>query len=261
MNFDDDQIDWIRLILRRAGVFNVEECAATLASAISSSIAVFTAERAAADTFRTSHDDLHAIWALVVSTDPPIGLIRTRLLSLPAPARSHLERRAERLWPTLFGRSYSKADLEAWIRNADREVFLARLPHLLAEGAAVTVGRNRPSGRPSARRFEPIIMGVSRGRASAGGHGRPRRQPADNLVMYLAVDWLVVTGQTPATGRSEAKPFGELVHRVFDWLNLSGADQALRRYWAAVAREKARATPFDRQRTRIKAADPCSHRL
>jgi hypothetical protein len=62
----------------------------------------------------------------------------------------------------------------------------------------------------------------------------------DNLVMYLVVDWTLATGTRPDPGRSDAEPFGELVHHVFSWLALPGADQALRRYWEAVRSEAAR---------------------
>jgi len=56
------------------------------------------------------------------------------------------------------------------------------------------------------------------------------------LVMHLALDWLHATGQQPQKGRDDKRGFGDLVHSVFDWLEVTrdprqAAIYALRRYW------------------------------
>jgi hypothetical protein len=61
--------------------------------------------------------------------------------------------------------------------------------------------------------------------------------------MLLAIDWLQATGKSPGPGRSDGRPFGALVHHVFDWLGKeAGAEAALRRYWQSVAAERRRRT-------------------
>jgi hypothetical protein len=59
--------------------------------------------------------------------------------------------------------------------------------------------------------------------------------------LLLAIDWLQATGKSPGPGRSDAQPFGALVHHVFGWLGKEvGAEPALRRYWQSVAAERRR---------------------
>jgi hypothetical protein len=104
----------------------------------------------------------------------------------------------------------------------------------ISEGGIIVPGRNRASGKQSAKRLEPIIMGIARGsnyNSTAGG--RPNGADEERLVSYLAVDWALATGKLPERGRSSETAFGELVHHVFSWTTKSEPDQALRRYWDA----------------------------
>jgi hypothetical protein len=97
-----------------------------------------------------------------------------------------------------------------------------------------------------------MILGVVRGSpdssASRLPHGRRREFAADQLVMRLADDWTLATGAPPTQGRSDDKPFGELIHHVFGWLDKEvGAEAALRRYWQSVAAERRRRTKKPRR--------------
>jgi hypothetical protein len=59
--------------------------------------------------------------------------------------------------------------------------------------------------------------------------------------MNLALDWFEATRQMADMGRSDHTGFGQLVHSVFQWLDISkdpyaGATYAPRRFWEEVER-------------------------
>ena len=116
------------------------------------------------------------------------------------------------------------------------------LRRLTSDGARPVKGRSRGSGKRSAPRLEPTIMGEVRGDGTARHRGgRPRNDRHETLVMRLALGWLNATGESPKPGRSEGTGFGELVHSVFQWLELpDSAANALRQYWDTVKAVKAR---------------------
>jgi hypothetical protein len=94
-----------------------------------------------------------------------------------------------------------------------------------------------------------MIMGEVRG-AGARDHkgGAPTNDAGLQLVTHLALDWCRATGEEPSRGRSDRSGFGDLVHSVFQWLDLSedsteAAAYALRRFWSLVGRRKDRAAP------------------
>jgi hypothetical protein len=63
-------------------------------------------------------------------------------------------------------------------------------------------------------------------------NGRPSHDALLRFACFLAADWHIATGLMPQPGRSERKPFGELVHLVFGWLGKERqATATLRRYW------------------------------
>ncbi len=241
MGFDEEQKDWIRRVMRRAGLAGTSDEVERLAGAIETSIKAVETDEREATTFREAHDALRDLFVMITEADPSIGLIRSRSLSLPVQAKAHVERRAMRLRPEDFG---SEGAFWTWTQSARAEDLLSFLRLLIADGGTIIVGRSRPNGSRSRPRFEPIIMGLARGASGESKlsfyNGRPVAFKAGQLVMYLAVDWTLMTNEPPAAGRSEAKPFGELVHQVFGWLEWPGADQALRRYWDAVRRERTR---------------------
>jgi hypothetical protein len=96
-----------------------------------------------------------------------------------------------------------------------------------------------------------MIMGVIRGSGEGlGNGGRPKPSASDELVMLLAIDWTIATGEEPRNGRGDSEGFSGLVHRIFDIIGIessknsygtersNGAEQALRRYWAAVNKNR-----------------------
>ena len=248
-----ERFAWIKEILARAGV-TVPEAAEELARAVAGSIATFVAERALnadAGTFRERHDRLRALWRLAADSDPPVGQIRVLLQQLPKSELSKIEERALRLWPIVFSDDPAPADsTPGWLQAAPADKFIHMVRLCTSEGGIVAPGRTRGPNLRSRPRLEPIISGVARGteipskakaespkdaaiegRAAANRSGRPTDDASVRLVAMLAIDWANATGQQPASGRSDRKPFGDLVHQVFGWLNLPDATGALRRYW------------------------------
>lgn len=68
--------------------------------------------------------------------------------------------------------------------------------------------------------------------------------------MELALDWLRATSEMPKAGRSSETAFGDLVHSVFQWLEISkdpyeAATYALRWYWEQVELERNRPSLAD----------------
>ena len=110
---------------------------------------------------------------------------------------------------------------------------------LSAEGGQLIL-RSRGGGKRSAARLEPRILGrVSGSREGGPAGGRPRHVAQGELIRNLALDWIRATGCEPSPGRSDQSGFGDLVHSVFQWLDESAPDQALRRYWTEVQEGKA----------------------
>lgn len=236
MRFDEEQKDWIRRVVGRAGLAGTSHEFERLVTAISATMEAWEAERAGESPFREQHDALRKIWRMVDADDPPVGQIRGRIEVLPAAAQDYLLRRARTLWSKAMTRR-STCDLAGWARRAPRQRLLSRLRLTISMGGSIVTGRRRGGDKKSAGRFEPVIMGVARGSGlQAPRGGRPSAADTDRLIGYLAVDWALATGRMPEQGRSAEKPFGDLVHHVFDWLDLGAADHALRRYWQGVNR-------------------------
>jgi len=187
-------------------------------------------------TGRDAADALRGLWLLAAAEDPPIRQIRNRVAKLPSVALASVERRAQSLWPVLFGESLPASGIVGWSKDAEASVLVRGLRAVTAFGATLKPGRQRANGRRSRAHMEPDVLMVMRG-------GRPSKDATEWLVTMLAADWLAATGSLPNSGRSDKQPFGELVHHVFGWLNLDGADATLRRYWASVAQQSVRKGP------------------
>lgn len=231
--------EWIRKCLKKARSSD-SRVSDQLEEAVFSSIRIWEQEKLDNASFRARHDSLRKIWRFAQEPDPPIGQIRARLASLPAISRNYLLRRARAIWPKPMLRK-PHCDVSAWAKRAPRERLLSRLLATIAEGGIVIPGRRRGESRQSAPRFEPVIMGVARGSGlETPTGGRPSGTDEVGLIAYLAVDWALATGSLPERGRSSEKPFGDLVHHVFDWATDANAEQALRRYWQDVEEGKKR---------------------
>ena len=193
-------------------------------------------------TFRESHDALRELWQLSHDDDPPVAVLRARIQALPSQAIEYVDRRASIVIARLFPTEAPVTRFLEWAGTADRAKLVAATRVLSADGGRGVEGRSRGRGIRSSPRLEPVIMGEVRG-AGARHHrgGRPRNAKHRDLVMNLAMDWISATGEAPKPGRSDYTSFGELVHSIFQWLDLpdGSAAHALRRYWAEVATAQA----------------------
>jgi hypothetical protein len=188
-------------------------------------------------------------------------VLRQELQKLPREAIEYMGRRARRVIPLLFSGTYGEdyafdpperfvARLLEWIDAADDGQFIEAVRTLSSEGGRGVPGRSRGAGKRSRPQLEPVIMGVARGAGTQGlRDGAPTKDALHQLVMHLALDWLHATGRSPKPGRSDNRGFGDLVHSVFQWLDVSGdfsetAAYALRRYWDTGKPKKKRAAPF-----------------
>ena len=218
---------------------------------------------APADEFRDAHDALRKLWELSRVAGVSVDRLRALLTVLPAEAAQQLGRRARGAIPQLFAGETIGDDpfdpperlgsrfLE-WAAKANGEKLVKALQAMTTEGGRIVQGRNRGQGKRSAPRFEPIIMGKVRGIIEArpkmrniGARrdlgGRPRHAARQELVRDLAGDWGRATGEEPKPGRRDHRGgFSEVVHCVFQWLDQpeGGAEQALRRHWAAVKKRQ-----------------------
>ncbi|MEI6801410.1 MAG: hypothetical protein WCO04_19665 [Pseudomonadota bacterium] len=181
---------------------------------------------------------LRPLAQLLLSDAPSIGLIRTRVAGLPAPLIRQIETRALRLADQVPACATVGSDLFGWAKDAAQSDLIPLLRLCVVEGGAVLDGRNRPSGRPSARHFEPIVFGRGRGMGWLPKlvGGRPADDAEIRLIVHLAVDWHLATGFEPEAGRDGHSAFSGLVHDVFGWIGRSKkAKFSLRAYWAMVA--------------------------
>jgi len=169
--------------------------------------------------------------------DPAIAVLRARIKGLPRKAVEHMDRRAPIVIAHLFPTEPPVTRFQQWATDADPAMLIAATRALSAEGGRIVPGRSRGAGKRSKPRLEPRIMGEVRG-AGAGRHrgGRPTNEDHRTLIMHLALDWLLATGEPPKPGRSDGTGFGELAHNVFEWLTLPEGSpaHALRQYWASV---------------------------
>jgi hypothetical protein len=196
-------------------------------------------------TRREARDALRAIWFLASDDDPQVAVLRARVRELRGVDLEYIGRRAARVIPRLFPEDafeevpfWEGGGFLAWAHKASGGKLVRALRVLSAGGAQIVAGRSRGSGKRSLSRVEPVILGEARG-VGARIHkgGRPTEEARLDLVMALGLDWLHATGKNPEPGRSDRTGFGELVHTVFQWLDISedpyeAATYSLRRFWS-----------------------------
>jgi hypothetical protein len=245
---DAEQRDEVRRCLSTDNLRLPQEAFIKFIGRIEASIRAFNDDTAGAIAFREKHNQLRELWLLAYS-DAPASTIRDHVEKLPEVTMREIGRRApnviSRLFPSETVSSWEAlGGFRAWARRA-RDADLVRAVRVLtASGARWVPGRSRTGGKRSRPRVEPEIMGVVRGAAGRHGSGRPRLEPYVRLVMHLAIDWHLCTGQSPQRGRSDFKGFGRLVYEIFGWLALpddasqekahASAEYALRTYWDRV---------------------------
>ena len=233
--------------LRHAGYSLPPEAIESFVKDIEASVGAYPTYFERGQFTRKAHKALMKVWGLLNDPDPPVGLIRTQTKSLPRPAKAWLLQRGKALWIQLVGGNFSEAIFDEWLQFAKPPELLNVLNSLISEGGMMLDGRK---DRQPRRTFEPMIMGFIRGTGEGLSQGgRPSLSARDELVMHLAIEWLQATGDLPSRGRSEKEGFAGLVYTIFDLLGIkstrkdnsadenNGAEQALRRYWAAVAND------------------------
>jgi hypothetical protein len=147
-----------------------------------------------------------------------INEIRVLVDELPERAIRHMDGRAEVVIPKLFPGETADEGFCKWAKTAAGTKFIQAVQVLSHQGA-ISVTRSRGGGKRSGKRLEPVIMGIARragGNKDKGG-GRPKDEPLGALITHLAMDWLLLTGSRPITGRSDGTAFGDLVHTILGW--------------------------------------------
>jgi hypothetical protein len=244
---DDEQRARVRDCLLKADLTLPAAAFEGFVRGIEGSISRFLTVKPSA-TLGETHDALRGVWFLAREDDPPVGMLRALVKSLPNTALEYINHRAPRVIPRLFREeTFENGGFLAWVEKADGDKLVKAVRALAAEGAQIVVGRSRGCGKRSARRVEPRILGEVRGiGARKRKGGRPSRDAQHELVMNLALDWTSATGNAPERGRSDRTGFGDLAHSVFQWLlpeeqAVGAATYALRRHWSEV--EKANSVP------------------
>jgi hypothetical protein len=234
LRLDDEQRQRVRDCLRKDGFSlpsdRFERFIGDIEALITDYLAAQTSQGA---------DALRRLSLLCVDPDPPIWMVRTLIERVAA---EHLDVRFPIAISSPFVDDGREAEFQNWAQfsewartaKAAPLIFAARV--ITAAGARIVEGRSRGGGKRSARRVEPIPIGEAR------GAGRPKNDAQQDLVLYLAIDWHHATGKMPTAGRSDYLGFGDLVHSVFQWLELpeGSAAYALRGYWAQARKGRER---------------------
>jgi hypothetical protein len=232
MKLDDEQRSWLADIVKKATIKASSADFDRFIGRVEHSIKAFRAASRPRATHRDAHDAMRELYFKVHEDACNPNEVRALVDALPERAISNIDRRAEVVIPKLFAGETADHGFGLWAKTAAPEKFIQAVQVLSAQGAML-VDRSRGPGKRSSMRLEPVIMGVARG---AGGGtdkgGRPRDDALRALVRHLAMDWLLLSGGRPIAGRSYGTPFGDLVHSILQWENVTPerASYALRYY-------------------------------
>jgi hypothetical protein len=115
-------------------------------------------------TLGEDNDALRALWQLAREADPKVGMLRARIRTLPKTALQYINGRAPMVIPKLFpGDTFENGEFLVWADKANGDKLVKAVRGLVAEDAQNVAGRSRGSGKRSARRLEPMILGEVRG--------------------------------------------------------------------------------------------------
>lgn len=255
----DDLLDLLRRILKRANVSEQMSKAQRLLQEAEPSVSLYVACKDTDFQYGEVRKSLLKLWKAAESGKEKAEL--TGLLSASSSsAVEYLERRAERIWPVLGLGPLFQSGLLEWAQTATRDDLATMVLRCIAEGREFVEGRNRPSGRPSQGKFEPVILGMAEGATGKKSNkvpliltdpdfcplpptskaGRSSVDAEIELIASLANDWYRVTGQLKVGGRSDRNPMVEFVTSIFEWAAIDGVESALRVYWSEMKTRKAR---------------------
>lgn len=199
---------------------------------------------------RSAREDLRDLF-MACGDENNTPKIRRKFPQLPVLAKEELLRRAKARHPDMNGGAdLTWEGLCAWAQSCPDEELRHKLPGLIAAGRMLSYGQLRDNGYNSDPHVEPMILGevlrpkpvgeavTMRGSIHKGGH--PADKAVDDLIAELALLWLEATGHPPPSSRSDKQPFGRMAHLVLGKAGAGSPQNALRRYWAAVKRERSR---------------------
>ncbi len=249
-HMSSDLEELLAFTLKRAGVKTASSDAKQLLKDAEESVSLYQHDTTSAFQQGPSRIALLRLWkAAEKGSDKAI--LQSLLAHLPAGALYYLEQRAARIAPSLRIELSGSNELLDWADTASIENLRTLIVFCAAEGRRVAEGRNRPKGKQSRNRIEPIILGTADRTTSPGNleheipavpskAGRRRIDEKITLIAMLATDWLRQTGSVPIGGRGDESPFTDFVTSVFEWANISQPEHALRIYWEEMKERKTR---------------------
>jgi len=258
----DDLLELLAGMLKRAEISDRKRKAQRLLQAAENSVQQYLLEKAARFQRGNVRKSLLLLLRAAERGDSKSSLLA--LMSTSAPGTlEYLSQRAERIWAPLGLGVLFQGDLADWAQTATQNELAKMLLHCCAEGRQFIEGRQRPHGKNSAGKFEPVVLGLADG---AGGKnsekypivytnpdfkplpqisnaGRPTVDTEVDLILHLANDWYRITETFEAGGVSDENPLVEFITSVFRWADIKNVSYALRVYWAELKARKARSAP------------------
>jgi len=261
MIFYDEHHSQILGLLRRCNPkFSLQDAEA-LCSAIKASVEAYHAIKEAHIPFRTTHKELRDLWQLCNRSDPVAKRIKAQASSLSEHALIVLGHKATYLFPKLLGIEFTTANFLEWLKKAKKAELVWVLRVCIGERVFVLEGRERGDHTQSRQYLEPRIMGYTRrGQKKGGSHDTEQSAEAgpekelrpdpmnthkppvgyqgnigvDSLIMFLAVDWAIATGEHPLAGQGSQAIFVAFIDMVFNWLERPHPKKMLAAYIKAL---------------------------
>lgn len=258
----DDLLDLLCVMLKGTAVSNPKSKAQGLLKEAEVSVSLYLVRKDTIFQHGEVRKCLIKVWKAADRGQGKPELLGLLSAALPSVIK-YLEERAERIWPSLrLGPLFQNGLLE-WAQTATRDDLASMLVRCIAEGHEFVEGRDRPSGRPSQGKFEPVILGVAEGATGKKANkvpliftdpdfrpsppsskaGRSSIDAEVDLIMSLVNDWYRVTEQLEVGGRSDHNPMVAFITSIFRWAKIDGAENALRVYWSEMKARKARSAP------------------
>lgn len=233
-HLSDDKRFSVSLAVGWLGIRNEVSISRALCDRIETSISSYTAEVSGGFGAGQASPALRSLALRLMQDDPSVVEIRDLITALPSAAVEQIESRALRLADQVPACATVGSDLLGWSKITPATDLIPLLRLCAVEGGAMVLGQDRPTGRPSAPHFGPIVFGRGQGMSwlpKLQG-GRPADNAEVRLIAHLAVDWLESTGVEPEAGRDGNSAFSGLVYSVFGWLDIEDkAQHSLRQYW------------------------------
>jgi hypothetical protein len=258
----DDLLDLLYVILKRTDVSEHKGKAQTLLEEAEASVGLYLARKDTGFQHGEVRNRLLKLWKVAEKGQGKAELLGL-LSASPSSAIEFLEQRAERIWPSLGLGPLFQSGLLEWAQIATQADLATMLVRCISEGREFVEGRDRPSGKASQGKFEPVILGVAEGATGKKSNkvpliftnpdfrpspptskaGRSSIDAEVELIASLVNDWYRITGQLKVGGRSDHNPMVEFVTSVFEWAEIESVEYALRVYWSEMKARKARSAP------------------